>query len=128
MLYPLIPSTEEFGKLHGSIAVNAGVAHLDLIRQVSSDDSDSIIDALLMCYETVAFCVQQELDPKCARSVPLREIDTHAMMKREVEWQITTLHRVRGCSDFVHFATHGFDYADLALFMLATLGVPQRDG
>ena len=127
-LDPLVPDTEDFGSLHGSLALNAGIAHLDLIAQVTSDDSAPVIDALLMCYETIDFCVQHELDPQCCRSVALKEIDAHAMMKRELAWQTGSLRRVTGCSDLVQFATRDFDDSRLASFMLETISLTPGSG
>ena len=121
MLDPLIPNTEDYGSLHGSFALNAGCAHLDLVRQSVSDGSDRVIDALLMCYETIDFCVQRELDPHYTRSVALSEIGAHEMMVREIGLQRQCLRCVRGHADLASFAMHDCDDPILDRFMLDSL-------
>ena len=119
-LEPFIPHTENFGSLLGSFAVNCGVAHLHLIEQFTEENSAPLQGALAMCYETVDFCVQSELDPHCTRSVPLPEIDAHAMMRLEVDWQFKTLGRIQGNSDLVGFVTTESHNPTLAQFLLDT--------
>ena len=117
----LIPDTEDFGTFHGSFALNAGLSHLGLINQVNSTDSSPTIDALLMCYSTIDFCVQQALDPECSRSVPLSDIDAHPMMIQEIQFQLASIDRVRGCSELVQFANIDSKESELSSFMLSTI-------
>jgi hypothetical protein len=98
-----IPDMDDFGSFLGSFALNAGCAHLDLIRQTQTDGSQPLIDALQMCYETVDFCVQQDLAPEPGPAPASSDIENHDMMNREVEWQIDQLGRIKGQQDLSRF-------------------------
>ena len=112
-----IPNTEDFGSVLGSFALNSGCAHLALIRQADSNDPKPVIDALLMCYETIHFCVQEDMDPTSSRSIPLPDVDGHEMMKRETAFQLDSLASVRDCPDLVEFVSNPDDQG-LAKYML----------
>ncbi len=81
---PHIPYTDDFGSILGSFALNAGLAHLDLLAQLQTNDNEPLIDALQMCYDTVDFAVQTTIDPSCKSSIPSTDIDFHPMMLLEV--------------------------------------------
>lgn len=127
VLEPLIPHTEDFGAVLGSLAVNSGVAHCHLISLFTHNAAAELSGALLMCYESTFCCVQYEIDPKCTRSIPLPEIDLHPMMAKEIAWQFDVLQQVRNTKNLSRFAmTESFD-TELNQFLAETTK-PRNDG
>lgn len=92
-LDPHVPDMDDFGTILGSFALNAGCAHFDLIKQTRTDDSRPTADALVMCYDTVDFCVQDEKGR--------RELDGY--MNREVKWQLKAMQAIRGEVDLPRY-------------------------
>ena len=110
VLEPLIPHTDDFGTVLGSLALNSGIAHCYLISLFAHNTPAEPNGALLMCYESTFCCVQHQIDAHCSRSIPLPEIDVHPMMIKEIGWQFDVLQRVRDNANLSRFAmTESFD-------------------
>jgi hypothetical protein len=74
--------------MSGSFALNAGLAHEHLLEQMQSNDSVPAFYALLSCYDTIDFYVQELLDPDCKGGVPEADIENHGMLANEIQWQL----------------------------------------
>jgi len=122
-LDPHIPDMDDFGSALGSIALNAGCAHLDLIEQSNSDEPKPLDDALMMCYESVYFCIGEALDPEATRPLTDSEIVNHEMMSLEIDWQIEHIRNIRINSDLVQFVTSGTEDSQISALMAKALGI-----
>lgn len=98
-----IPDMDDFGSLLGSFALNAGVSHLDLIDQVGTDDSQPVVDGLQMCYETVDFCVQEQLHHDSTARATDSQIENHEIMLLEIDWQIEEINSLKSRQDLSQF-------------------------
>ena len=120
---PHIPDMDDFGSVLGSLALNAGCAHLDLIDQTVSAGPKPLIDALMMCYESVYFCIGEALDPETARSPTDSETDNHEAMSLEIDWQLEHIKRIKGCSDLEQFVTNDTNDSSIFKFMAMALKI-----
>ncbi len=116
-LEPHIPHTDDFGSILGSFALNAGLAHLDLLAQLETNDNEPITDALQMCYDTVDFAVQTTIDPSCKSSIPSSIIDSHPMMILEARNQMEMIRLISGIKDLRSFVEDNSHESELAKFI-----------
>jgi hypothetical protein len=122
-LDPHIPDMDDFGSALGSIALNAGCAHLDLIEQSNIDEPKPLVDALMMCYESVYFCIGEALDPGATRPLTDSEIDNCEMMSLEIDWQIGHIRSIRRNPDLVQFVTSGTEDSHIFALMAKVLDI-----
>lgn len=114
---PHIPHTDDFGSILGSFALNAGLAHLDLLAQLQTNDNEPLTDALQVCYDTVDFAVQTTIDPSCKSSIPSADIDSHPMMLLEVQNQIELIRSISGNKNLRSFVEGQSYESELARFI-----------
>ncbi len=88
-LSAVVPDMDDFGSLQSSFALNAGLAHEHLLEQTESNDNEPAFYALLSCYDTIDFYVQELLDPECKGSVSEKEIENHPVMRKEIKLQLS---------------------------------------
>ena len=97
-----IPDTEDFGNALGSHALNASVAHADLLDLLLDDKLELVLSVLQGCYDSVDFYVQERLDPECKGDATEQQIESHATMRAEVNWQFGTVQEVKGSTDLIN--------------------------
>jgi uncharacterized protein YjaG (DUF416 family) len=103
-LADVIPDMDDFGSISGSFALNAGLAHEHLLEQMQSDDSAPAFYALLSCYDTIDFYVQDLLDPDCKGGVPEVEIENHEMVVNEIKWQLNIFEEIKSSKRIESFS------------------------
>jgi len=100
----VIPDMDDFGSCLGSYALNAGLAHEHLLEQMESNDSAPAFYALLSCYDTIDFYVQELLDPDSKGGVQDIDIEIHAMMSNETKWQFNIFSEIKNSKVLEKFA------------------------
>jgi uncharacterized protein YjaG (DUF416 family) len=94
-LSEVVPDMDDFGSMLSSFALNAGLAHLHLLEQMDTNNIEPAFYALLSCYDTIDFYVQELLDPDCKGRVSEVEIERHSIMVSEIEWQLAIFNRIK---------------------------------
>lgn len=98
----VIPDTEDFESAFVSYALNASVAHEDLLDLLLDDKLELVLSVLQGCYDSVDFYVQEHLDPECKGGVTEQQIMSHVAMRAEVDWQFGEVQAVKGNTDLVN--------------------------
>lgn len=98
----VIPDTEDFSSPLVSYALNASAAHADLLDLLLDDKLELVLQVLQDCYDSVDFFVQERLDPEYKDGVTEQQVENHAAMRAEVDWQFSTIQAVTGNTDLIN--------------------------
>lgn len=98
----VIPDTEAFGGALVSHALNAGVAHADLLDLLADNKIELVLATLQNCYDSVDLFVRELLDPGGSGAIPERQIMDHAAMRAELDWQFASAQEVKSGADLIN--------------------------
>ena len=102
-LSEVIPDTEDFGSALGSFALNASVAHASLLEQIKNDESAAVLEVLQVCYDTLDCYVQALLGSSCHGDVSEQDIENHAVITNEINWQLNLFKQIKGNQNLSKF-------------------------
>lgn len=108
-LLDITPDSDELGSVLSLYAQNSSIAHIYMMEQLNSDDDQPTIWVLEKCYETVDVFVQENYDTNNSSDEEETNLDSHPLIRQEIEWQCSELSKVRGCSDLVQFVEQSTD-------------------
>ena len=77
--------------------------HLNLVYQLKRDDAEPLLRILTTCYDLVDRHIQDQLDPDFQTTLVPDQIEQHALLRAEVDWQISHLDRLSQTVDPIRF-------------------------